>query len=56
MSGDAAFSLLELLVVLALMAALSAAVFHGLGGGGRQAAIRSSQTMLASLANLELVG
>lgn len=44
-----AFSLLELLVVTGLISALSATLFHGLTGGGRHAAIRSSQALLANL-------
>lgn len=43
------FSLLELLVVIGLIAALSATAFHGLAGGGREAAMRSSQALLANL-------
>jgi prepilin-type N-terminal cleavage/methylation domain-containing protein len=43
------FSLLELLVVIGLIAALSATVFQGLAGGGREAAMRSSQALLANL-------
>jgi prepilin-type N-terminal cleavage/methylation domain-containing protein len=43
------FSLLELLVVVGLVAALSGAAFHGLAGGGREAAMRSSQALLANL-------
>jgi prepilin-type N-terminal cleavage/methylation domain-containing protein len=43
------FSLLELLVVIGLIAALSGAVFHGLAGGGREATMRSSQALLANL-------
>src|SRR5688572_29907568 len=42
------FSLLELLVVVGLVAAMSATAFHGLAGG-REAAMRSSQTLLANL-------
>src|SRR6187402_2928357 len=43
------FTLLELLVVIGLIAALSATAFHGLAGGGREAAMRSSQALLANL-------
>lgn len=46
---SAGFSLLELLVVIGLLATLSAVAFHGLAGGGREAAIRSSQALLANL-------
>jgi type II secretory pathway pseudopilin PulG len=41
--------LLELLVVTGLIAALAATALTGLGGGGREAAMRSSQAMMANL-------
>jgi prepilin-type N-terminal cleavage/methylation domain-containing protein len=43
------FTLLELLVVTGLVALLAATAFHGLIGGGREAAMRSSQALLANL-------
>jgi type II secretory pathway pseudopilin PulG len=43
------FSLVELLVVVGLIAAMSATAFHGLAGGGREAAMRSSQALLSNL-------
>ncbi len=43
------FTLLELLVVIGLIAALSFVLFGGLGGGGRSAALQSGQATLANL-------
>jgi len=43
------FTLLELLLVIGLIAVLSATAFHGLAGGGREAAMRSSQALLTDL-------
>lgn len=45
----AAFTLLELLVVVGLIAALSFVLIGGLGGAGRSAALRSGQATLANL-------
>lgn len=45
----AAFTLLELLVVMGLVAALSATAFSGLAGGGRGSAMSSAQATLAGL-------
>jgi type II secretory pathway pseudopilin PulG len=44
-----AFTLLELLVVIGLIAALSAALVGGLGGGGQAAALQSGQATMATL-------
>ncbi len=44
-----AFTLLELLVVIGLIAALSAVIAGGLGGGGRAAALESGQATVAGL-------
>ena len=44
-----AFTLLELLVVIGLIAALSLALLSGLGGGGTSAALQSAQATLANL-------
>jgi prepilin-type N-terminal cleavage/methylation domain-containing protein len=43
------FTLLELLVVIALIAALSAVLVGGLGGGGQAAALESAQATMAGL-------
>lgn len=43
------FTLLELLVVIGLIAALSAVLVRGLGGGGQAAAVQSAQATLAGL-------
>ncbi len=45
----AAFTLLELLVVVGLIAALSFVLIGGLGDGGKAAALSSAQTTLANL-------
>lgn len=45
----AAFTLLELLVVVGLIAALSFVLVGGLGGGGKAAALQSAQATLANL-------
>lgn len=44
-----AFTLLELLVVIGLIAALSLVLLGGLGGGGKSAALQSAQATLANL-------
>lgn len=44
-----AFTLLELLVVLGLIAALSFVLIGGLGGGGKSAALQSAQATVANL-------
>lgn len=49
MRQSTGFTLLELLVVIGLVALLAATAFHGLTGGGREAALRSSQALLANL-------
>ena len=43
------FTLLELLVVMALIASLSLVLIGGLGGGGRSAALQSAQATLANM-------
>lgn len=43
------FTLLELLVVIGLIAALSFVLISGLGGGGRSTALQSAQSTLAGL-------
>jgi type II secretory pathway pseudopilin PulG len=45
----AAFTLLELLVVVGLIAALSFFLLRGLGGGGQSAALQSAQALMANL-------
>jgi len=45
----AAFTLLELLVVVGLIASLSFFLLGGLGGGGRAAALQSAQATMANL-------
>lgn len=45
----AGFTLLELLVVIGLIAALSFVLIGGLGGGGRSAALQSAQATLANI-------
>ena len=47
--GRFAFTLLELLVVIGLMAVLAAVLIGGLAGGGKAAALQSAQAMLADL-------
>lgn len=44
-----AFTLLELLVVVGLIAGLSFALLRGLGGGGRSAALQAAQATVANL-------
>ncbi len=44
-----AFTLLELLVVLGLVAALSVVLLGGLAGGGKSVALQSGQTLVANL-------
>lgn len=48
-SGRRAFTLLELLVVVGLVAALSFFLVSGLGGGGKSVALQSGQALLANL-------
>jgi prepilin-type N-terminal cleavage/methylation domain-containing protein len=43
------FTLLELLVVVGLIAALTAVLIGGLGGGGKSAALQSAQATMANL-------
>ena len=43
------FTLLELLVVVGLTAALSFVLIGGLGGGGKSAALQSAQATMANL-------
>ncbi len=45
----AAFTILELLVVIGLIAALSVFLFSGLAGGGKSAALHSAQATVSSL-------
>jgi len=45
----AAFTLLELLVVVGLIAALAFVLISGLGGGGKSAALQSAQATLANM-------
>lgn len=51
----AAFTLLELLVVVGLIAALSFVLISGLGGGGKSAALQSAQATLANLVTVARV-
>lgn len=46
---EGGFTLLELLVVLGLVAALSVVLLGGLAGGGKSAALKSAQTTVANL-------
>jgi len=46
---EVGFTLLELLVVIGLIAALSLVLIGGLGGGGKSAALQSAQATLATL-------
>jgi type II secretory pathway pseudopilin PulG len=46
---NAAFTLLELLIVIGLIAALSFVLVSGLAGGGKSAALQSAQAMMANL-------
>jgi len=43
------FTLLELLVVVGLIAALSSFLMHGLAGGGQSAALQSAQALVANI-------
>lgn len=48
-SAPPGFTLLELLVVLGLVAALSVVLLGGLAGGGKSVALQSGQTLVANL-------
>jgi prepilin-type N-terminal cleavage/methylation domain-containing protein len=48
-SANGGFTLLELLVVIGLIAALAAVLVGGLGGGGRGAAVQSGQATMTAL-------
>lgn len=49
MKSRRAFSLLELVVVIGLIAVLASLLFAGIGGGGKAAAVHSAQATLANL-------